>query len=206
MSWLIVGLGNPGRKYEHNRHNVGFRVVDELARRHRAESFRDKFDSLFASSMIEHQKVFLQKPMEYMNHSGFPVQRAAAFHAIPIEQIVVIHDDIDLELGRTKLKDGGGHGGHNGLRSLIEQLGGRDFLRVRCGIGRPQRADGSSAPLPRDDQRVTGYVLGDFSREQLPTATALFDRAADAAEAILRHGMVAAMNQFNSWEGAADPG
>ncbi len=201
--WLIVGLGNPGRKYENNRHNVGFHVVDELARRHRVDSFRDKFGGLIASTLIDLDKVLLQKPMEYMNHSGYAVQRAASFHSVPIEEIVVVHDDIDLDLGRTKLKRGGGHGGHNGLRSMIEQLGGRDFQRVRCGIGRPPRAP-ADAKLSHDDRRVTSYVLGDFSRQQSAAADAMVRRAADAVESIVKNGIVASMNQFNSREGATE--
>jgi PTH1 family peptidyl-tRNA hydrolase len=203
--WLIVGLGNPGSKYAGNRHNVGFRVIDELARRYRTDSFRDKFGSHISSTLLDYDKVLLQKPMEYMNHSGYAVQRAASFYDVAVEDIVVIHDDIDLDLGRTKLKGGGGHGGHNGLRSMIEQLGSRDFIRVRCGIGRPGpgpgQDDADAKPLTRADGRVTSYVLGDFARDQADVATRLFERAADAIESIVRRGLKASMNQFNNREG-----
>ena len=208
--WLIVGLGNPGHKYAGNRHNVGFLVIDEIARRHRVESFRDKFGSLISSTLLDYDKVLLQKPMEYMNHSGYAVQRAASFYDVEVEDIVVIHDDIDLDLGRTKLKAGGGHGGHNGLRSMIEQLGSRDFIRVRCGIGRPGPgpdadadvdADADSKPLPRSDGRVTSYVLGDFARDQADVAARLFERGADAVESIVKQGLKPSMNHFNDREG-----
>ena len=179
--WLIVGLGNPGRKYERNRHNIGFRVIEELARRHGLDSYRDKFGSQIASGMINLDKVLLQRPMEYMNKSGYAVQRAAQFFGVEPESILVVHDDIDLDVGRAKLKRGGGHGGHNGLRSMTEQLGSRDFLRVRCGVGKPgpqDCGDNTASPVLADkDRRVAGYVLSDFPNADSQAVASLIDRA-----------------------------
>ena len=207
---LVVGLGNPGSEYASTRHNAGFMAVDELHARLRGGSWQKKFKGELAEvrdgSLGDDGRLLLVKPQTYMNLVGECVGPAATFFKIAVNDIIVVHDELDLPLGTLRLKVGGGHGGHNGLRSIIEQLGGRDFLRVRCGIGRPQRADGDPAALPPDDHRVTSYVLGDFARDQLPAATAMQDRAADAVEAIVRHGIVAAMNQFNSWEGATDNG
>ncbi len=206
--WLVVGLGNPGRKYAGNRHNIGFRVIDELARRHGVTSFRDKFGGDVATGMFELDKVVLQKPMEYMNRSGFAVQRAADFYGLDVERILVVHDDIDLDVGRLKLKRAGGHGGHNGLRSLIEQLGSRDFSRVRCGVGKPgphQSANGGGAATAGErDRRVAGYVLSDFPQAQAEPVAGMIDRAADAVESIVARGITASMNDFNTRETPAD--
>lgn len=202
--WLVVGLGNPGRKYAGNRHNIGFRVIDELARRHGITGFRDKFGSHVATGMFELDKIVLQKPMEYMNRSGFAVQRAADFYGLDVERILVVHDDIDLDVGRLKLKRAGGHGGHNGLRSLIEQLGSKDFSRVRCGVGKPgphQGSDGGGAAAAGErDRRVAGYVLSDFPKAQAEPVGAMIDRAADAVESIVARGITASMNDFNTRE------
>jgi PTH1 family peptidyl-tRNA hydrolase len=201
--WLIAGLGNPGRKYERNRHNVGFRVVDELVRRHDLGPLREKFGGLAANGLVAGERALVLEPMEFMNLSGFAVQRAAQFHAVPPDRMVVVHDEIDLPFARLRLKAGGGHGGHNGVRSITEQLGSGDFLRVRIGVGRPEhRPQGTSADTRRQDGapgqgRVTGHVLGDFPAEMDRDVAQLVERAADAVEAILRRGIRAAMNDFN---------
>jgi PTH1 family peptidyl-tRNA hydrolase len=201
--WLLVGLGNPGRKYERNRHNIGFFVIDELARRHHMGSFRDKLGGVATSGMLGLDKVLLLKPMEFMNLSGFSVQRVATFHDVPPERIVVAHDELDLDPGRVKLKVGGGHGGHNGLRSIIDQLASRDFLRVRLGIGRPGRQDEGGPP---GRQAGAGYVLSDFNQaEGSPQAegsiiAVAVATAADAMESIVARGITAAMNDFNARE------
>lgn len=199
--WLVVGLGNPGPKYQNNRHNAGFMVIDELASRHHA-SFRDKFGGELGSGIIGKSKALLLKPMEFMNLSGYAVQRAAAFYQVDPENIVVIHDEIDLDPGRVKVKSGGGHGGHNGLRSIIQQVGSRDFVRVRVGVGKPgpkdaQRAGGKAAG---GDRRVAGYVLSDFPSAMAADVDDMIRRAADATVAILDDGVKAAMNQFNAKE------
>ncbi|MCA9677362.1 MAG: aminoacyl-tRNA hydrolase [Kofleriaceae bacterium] len=212
--WMVVGLGNPGAKYARNRHNVGFRVVDELVRRHGLSDCKGgKFGGDTTSGVVTtprgRQKALLIKPMEYMNLSGFAVQRAARFHDVAIDEIVVVHDEIDLDFGTVRLKRGGGHGGHNGLRSIAEQLGGADFLRVRCGVGKPGpragAADGGAASAraagnvaaASGDKNVAGWVLADFPAAQATEVDAMVGRAADGVEAVLGLGIAAAMNQFN---------
>ncbi|HWN67543.1 MAG TPA: aminoacyl-tRNA hydrolase [Haliangium sp.] len=209
--WLLVGLGNPGRKYERNRHNVGFRVIDELERRHALGGFRSKFGGEAAAGMLsvggKHHKAVLLKPQEFMNLSGFAVQRAVQFHDIEPEHIVVIHDEIDIDFGRLRLKAGGGHGGHNGLRSMIEQLGDNAFLRVRVGVGKPgpdqqnaaaAAAAGAATNAASRDRRVAGYVLSDFPADLEPQVDELVRTAANAVEAILDRGITAAMNEFHA--------
>ena len=196
--WLLVGLGNPGRKYANNRHNVGFHIADELLRRHDLGTPRTKFGGEVASGAMQigpnRHNVLLLKPMEFMNLSGYAVQRAAQFHDIEPESIVVMHDEIDLDFGRLKLKAGGGHGGHNGLRSIIDQLGSRDFVRVRAGVGKPPHAGVRDA----SDKRVAGYVLSDFPSDQASEHDELVARAADAVESIVDRGITASMNEFNN--------
>jgi len=210
--WLVVGLGNPGPKYERNRHNVGFRVVDELARRHGLGAFKGgKLGGDTTSGMLATDrgrvKAVLLKPMEYMNLSGYAVQKTAAFHDVEPGEIVVIHDEIDLDFGTLRVKSGGGHGGHNGLRSIIEQLGGNDFLRVRFGVGKPgPQAGTATGGDPRaggKDKNVAGWVLADFPSAQQGEVERLVGRAADAVETILGRGVAAAMNEFNRSEAPA---
>ncbi|HTE54869.1 MAG TPA: aminoacyl-tRNA hydrolase [Kofleriaceae bacterium] len=195
--WLIAGLGNPGRKYERNRHNIGFRVVDELVRRHDLGPLREKFGGQAAMGAIARQRALVLKPMEFMNHSGFAVQRAAQFHGTEPAELVVVHDEIDLPFARLRLKAGGGHGGHNGIRSVAEQLGSNDFLRVRIGVGRPERPAAAGAASEPVQGRVSGHVLGDFPAEMDREIAELVGRASDAVEAILARGIRAAMNDFN---------
>ena len=198
--WLVAGLGNPGPKYQRNRHNIGFMVVDELARRADVYSFRQKFGGEVASCQIGGQSVLLLKPMEFMNLSGYAVQRASAFHKVEPSEVLVLHDEIDLDFGRLRLKSGGGHGGHNGLRSIVEQLGSRDFLRTRIGVGKPGKNPGTAtgpSEAAGGDRRVAGWVLSDFPSAQQEEVTELVERAADATTCILERGMRAAMNQFN---------
>src|SRR5688572_1038435 len=132
--WLVVGLGNPGAKYERNRHNVGFRVVDELSRRHGLSFKGSKLGGELATGVITtprgRERAALLKPMEFMNLSGYAVQRAAQFHDVELDRIVVVHDELDLDPGTVRVKVGGGHGGHNGLRSIMEQLANGNFLRI----------------------------------------------------------------------------
>jgi len=184
--WLVVGLGNPGREYAGNRHNVGFDVVTELAARAKAPPLREKFGAEIGEATIRGERVLLCKPMEFMNVSGQAVARVAKFWKIAPASIVVVHDDLDLPFGRLKLGAGGGHGGNNGVRSVIADLGTADFLRVRFGIGRP--APGGDA---------ANYVLTDFSRAEQKELPDLRSSAADAVEEILANGLTAAMNRFN---------
>jgi PTH1 family peptidyl-tRNA hydrolase len=184
--WLVVGLGNPGREYAGNRHNVGFDIVAELAARAKAAPFREKLGAQIVEANVRGERVLLCKPMEFMNVSGQPVARVAKFWKVAPERTVVVHDDLDLPFGRLKLGAGGGHGGHNGLRSLIAELG-PDFLRVRFGIGRP--------PGQRD---AAAHVLDDFSRDERQELPPLRSKAADAVEEIMASGLTVAMNRFNT--------
>ncbi|HZU84458.1 MAG TPA: aminoacyl-tRNA hydrolase [Polyangiaceae bacterium] len=192
--FLIVGLGNPGSEYAGSRHNVGFLVADELAARFRIGPLKAKFGGEIGLGEARGVRVALLKPMEYMNVSGPPVQRAAAFYQVEPKDIVVLHDDIDLEFGRLKVKVGGGHGGHNGLRSLVEHVGPA-FIRVRCGVGHPGHKE-----------RVVGHVLGGFGKAEQKELPLLVGAAADAVETIIEKGVVAAMNRFNATPAGDDEG
>ena len=180
---LVVGLGNPEPRYARNRHNVGFRVADELAR---DLSWSRKFDGELAQGSFGGEKVAVLKPLTFMNASGDSVAAAARFFKVSMEAVLVVHDDMDLELGRLQLKRGGGSAGHNGLRSITERLGGADFVRLRLGVGRP--------PQGWDP---ANWVLSDFSRDEEDQLSSLVPRAAEAARAVVTKGLPAAMNAFN---------
>jgi peptidyl-tRNA hydrolase, PTH1 family len=186
--WLIVGLGNPGREYENSRHNIGFMVLDVLARRHRAPSFSSKFKGEVAQCQVAGQGALLLRPQTFMNLSGQSVQPAMAFYKIPLENIVVVHDDLDLELGQIKLKRGGGAGGHNGLKSIDSQIG-PNYLRVRAGIGHP-RSEGRTGG-------VVGHVLGPFKGKDAEEAGILVENCADAVETLMREGLEKAQMKFH---------
>ena len=185
--WLVVGLGNPGPSYAGHRHNVGFMVLDLLAERVGGRFKAHKGRADLVEGRLAGESALLAKPRSYMNESGGPVAGLRGFFKVPLEQIVVVHDELDLPYGTVRLKRGGGDNGHNGLRSLTSSLGSRDYLRVRVGIGRPPgRQD------PAD------FVLRDFSaveRRELPFHV---DRAADAVEALLTGPLEAAQNVFHA--------
>jgi PTH1 family peptidyl-tRNA hydrolase len=186
--WLVVGLGNPGSQYQGNRHNLGFMVVDELVRRWRAPAPRAKFGAELTEASIGGERALLCKPMEFMNVSGQAVARVAQFWKIGPARTVVAYDEIDLPFARMRLAAaGGGHGGHNGVRSLISDWGTADFSRVRVGVGRPAAG-----------REVAGYLLSDFSRDELKELPFLIGEAADAVEAIIKDGLTPAMNRFNA--------
>jgi PTH1 family peptidyl-tRNA hydrolase len=184
--FLVVGLGNPGAEYADNRHNIGFMVVDELAQRWRIGGLKAKFGGEHGRGEAGGQQVVLLKPMQYMNLSGQPVRDTAAFYKIEPKNLIVIHDEIDLEFGRVKVKVGGGHGGHNGLRSIADHIG-PTHVRVRCGVGHPGNKD-----------RVVGHVLGPFSKAEQRELPDFVRFAADAVEAVVLKGVPAAMNQYNA--------
>jgi PTH1 family peptidyl-tRNA hydrolase len=205
--WLVVGLGNPGPKYARNRHNVGFRAVEVLASRHGLGELRSggKLGGATATGVITtprgRVKVVLLEPMEFMNLSGFAVRRAAAFYGVDLDHTVVLHDEIDLDFGVLRVKTGGGHGGHNGLRSIIEQCGGNGFARIRIGVGKPGpqpgTADGGLPKGKAGDKDVAGWVLADFPTVHAERVDALLARAADATEAVVGLGVGPAMNEYN---------
>jgi PTH1 family peptidyl-tRNA hydrolase len=185
LDLLVAGLGNPGREYERTRHNAGWLVLDELARRH-CGSWRSKFSGSLAEIRLGDLRLALLKPETYMNDSGRSVGAAVRFFKVEPEQVLVVHDDVDLEAGRLQARAGGGLAGHNGLRSLAQHLGSQDFLRLRIGIGRQGRGD---------TRPVADWVLSPFSPEE--DAEALVARAADAVETIARDGLEAAQQRFN---------
>ncbi len=185
LDLLVAGLGNPGREYASTRHNVGFLVCDELARRH-GGSFRSKFSGELADVRVDGARVALLKPQTYMNESGRSVGAAARFYKLEPERLLVVHDEADLDLGRLQARAGGGLAGHNGLRSVAQHLRSQDFLRLRVGVGRPERGD----PRP-----VADYVLAPFSPEE--DVEAIVGRAADAVECVGRDGLDEARQRFN---------
>ena len=187
--FLVVGLGNPGPAYRGNRHNVGFMVLDLLAERvgGRFSKHKSRADVVEGRlGPLPAPRVVLAEPRSYMNESGGPVAGLCGFYKIPMEQLVVVHDELDLPYGSLRLKSGGGDNGHNGLRSITRSLGSREYLRVRFGIGRPPgRMD------PAD------YVLRDFSPAERKDLDFNLDRAADAVEALVREGLESAQNRYN---------
>ena len=185
LDLLVVGLGNPGREYERDRHNVGWQIVDELGRRHGA-SFKGKFSGRIAEVRVGDLRLALLKPETFMNESGRSVVAAMTFFKVPIERLLVVHDEVDLETGRLQVRAGGGLAGHNGLRSIARSLGSQEFLRLRVGVGRPDRGD----PRP-----VADYVLSPFTPED--DSTAIVIRAADAVELLATEGLERAGSTFN---------
>lgn len=185
LDLLVAGLGNPGREYASTRHNVGHLVCDELVRR-LAARYRSKFSGDLAEVRLEGARAALLKPQTYMNESGRSVGAAVRFFKLPPESLLVVHDEVDLELGRLQARLGGGLAGHNGLRSVSQHLGTPEFMRLRVGIGRPERGD----PRP-----VADWVLTPFAPEV--DVDALVARAADAVETIAREGLEEAQQRFN---------
>lgn len=186
---MVVGLGNPGRQHENDRHNVGFVVADELQRRQGWPPFRAKFAGVLTRGSLEGEDVALLKPQTYMNSVGDSVQPAAAFLKVAPERIVAIHDELDLGLGDVRLKMGGGHAGNNGVRSLIDRLGAPSFLRIRVGIGKPPPEFGGDG---------ADWVLSRFDpgeRAQLP---GIVDRAIEALRLVVKEGPASAMNVVNA--------
>ncbi len=186
---LIAGLGNPGPRYAESRHNIGFRVVDEAARRWAVEVTRyDRdYEGLVGQATVAGQPVLLLKPATFMNLSGRAVQPLAHFYTAPLDRILVIFDDLDLPFGVLRLREKGGAGGHNGMRSIIDRLGTGDFPRLRVGIGRPP---GRMDPA--------AFVLRDFDAVEEAELNGICDRAVQAIDAFIAEGVGAAMNKFNS--------
>lgn len=185
--YLIVGLGNPGARYARNRHNIGFQVVDLVAARHHLSFARGQGHAQVAQGAVAGHKVLLAKPQSYMNSSGEPVRALLNFYKIERERLIVVYDDLDLPVGRLRLRPAGSAGGQNGVRSIIHCLGTDGFARLRIGIGRPP---GRMDPA--------AYVLQDFTAEQEQEMALVRPEAADALEVWVREGMLAAMNRFNA--------
>ena len=189
---LVAGLGNPGPEHAGTRHNIGFGVVEELADRVGAIGWQGKFTAEMTRCRVDDRSVVLLKPMTYMNLSGRSVARAAGFFRFSVESILVVHDDLDLDFGMVRVKQGGGTGGHKGLSSCKQLLGSGDFSRVRVGIGRPRHGN------------ATKFVLEKFSSDESAVLTDVIAKAADAVETTIRHGVVRAMNAFNKRGGETD--
>jgi PTH1 family peptidyl-tRNA hydrolase len=183
---VIIGLGNPGPMYAKTRHNIGFMAADRIADHYRLSDRSTRADAEIARGEIAGLPVWVVKPMTYMNRSGDPVKNIIFRHGFQCEDLVVIHDDIDLAYERLKIKEKGGDGGHNGLRSLTDALGTGEFVRVRLGVGRPEV-----------DIGVVEHVLGEFDAKQQQTLERFLSQAIEAAEVILCHGAKEAMNRFN---------
>lgn len=183
---LLIGLGNPGREYQTNRHNFGFMLIDRIAVRLNARGLKVQAKAIVTTAIYEDRRLILAKPQTYMNLSGQSIQGLAHFYKLPLENMLVAHDDLDLPFGTIRLRPGGGPGGQRGVASTIERLGTKDFARLRLGIGRPP---GRMDPA--------AYVLQDFSRDETKILSEVLDRAADAALEFVMNGLNAAMNKYN---------
>ena len=185
--YLIVGLGNPGASYAKTRHNAGFMVVDKLAMDFEFSVDKRKFETVYGRGVVEQARAVVAKPMAFMNRSGAPVKKLADFYKISSEDMLVIHDDIDLAFGRLKIKEKGGDAGHKGIRSMMNAFGGGDFTRLRVGIGRAE-----------SDTSVSGHVLGTFRTEENEIMDIIINRAKDAVVTTLSKGIAEGMNRFNN--------
>lgn len=185
-TFVIAGLGNPGPQYQWTRHNAGFLFLDRLASQESIPVTRKTFSSLTGEWSYGGQRLILIKPQTFMNLSGRAVMQALQFHKLPLTQLIVVHDDLDLSFGSVRLKQGGGHGGHNGLRSIMEQLGMGDFIRLRIGIDRPPHGDTSS------------YVLGNIPPNQMEQLPRILDGGRDMLEMMLKDGLPKAMSMNNN--------
>jgi PTH1 family peptidyl-tRNA hydrolase len=182
--WLVVGLGNPGARYAGTRHNIGFLVADNFAAKHDLD-FREKSAYRICNGSIDGERIVVVEPLTFMNRSGAAVKKMVDKHFLPPENIIVIHDDLDLETGRLKIRRGGSSGGHKGVESIIQSIGSRDFIRVRIGIGRGENIV------------VESYVLTKFRKDELPVIRQAVDRATESATTIIVEGVEKAMNRFN---------
>jgi len=186
VSWLIIGLGNPGKEYRLTRHNVGFRVVDRLAREQGIQFNKRRGGARIGEGLLGGKRVVLAKPLTYMNKSGVAVKKLVKALDIPLDHLVVVHDDLDLACGRMKVKETGGHGGHKGVQSIIEELGSADFLRVKVGIGKPE-----------SPEQGADYVLSRFAADERALIKESVEQAAQAIEAIIVSGKDKAMNRYH---------
>lgn len=184
--WLIVGLGNPGRKYAKTRHNIGFMVVEEIAERNAVVLTENRSGYKTGRGSVGGYRILLAEPLLYMNMSGPVVQHLCRKHAIQTENLIVIHDDLDMEAGRLRIRKTGSSGGHKGIESIIQSIGSRDFIRVKIGIGRDSEI------------RAEDYVLGKFGRAEMGLMNEAIRRAADAVQSIVSEGVEKAMNTFNA--------
>lgn len=191
---LVVGLGNPGSEYASTKHNLGYLAVDEIGKRAGIDLTRKKFHGLYGEGTFHRDKLILLKPETYMNRSGESVSSAVNFYHIPPENIIVVHDELDLPSGTVRIKPGGGSAGHKGVASIIERLGNGDFARIRIGIGKPKQKSGT-----------VSHVLSKFSKEENEIVNESVLKAADAVLEVIEHGLRKAMNKYNVRAESADP-
>jgi len=191
---LVIGLGNPGKAYAHNRHNIGFRCLNHLAKLHSIPVKQHQCLSQTGSGKIAGFKVLLAKPKTFVNQSGEAVGRLMHKYNIPVNDLIVIYDDLDLPLGKLRLRAGGSAGGHKGINSIISVLGNEDFPRIKVGIGRPTTEDGTSIT---DEDVIVDYVLSDFTPGEDDIVKPAIAKVAKAIECVLTEGIIAAMNKFN---------
>lgn len=184
---LVAGLGNPGPAYERTRHNIGFMLLDRLADEYSIPlNEKKRFDAIMGRGRIEGVETLLVKPLSFMNRSGIPISRISQYHGINSEDPVIVHDDIDLALGRIQIKEKGGHGGHKGVRSVMDAFGSGDFIRLRMGVGRSETGS-----------EVSDHVLGKFKPDEFELLDTVLARSRDAAVSILCRGAKESMNRFN---------
>lgn len=188
-NWLIVGLGNPGKQYERTRHNAGFRAIDLLSNQLGCKIDKGKFQGLYGQTTYQGFKLFLLKPQTFMNLSGRSVLQLSAYYNIPPQRIIVLFDDISLEPGRLRVRADGSAGGHNGIKSIIQELGSQDFPRVKIGVG----------AKPHAEQDLADWVLSAFSASEEKDLSAALPHAGDAALCIMEHGVPEAANRFNGF-------
>ena len=185
--WLIAGLGNPGLQYEKTRHNAGFMAADKIAEKYGVQFTKRKFDSIYGEFTLGKTKVLLLKPQTYMNNSGSAVSAAAKFYKIPTDRIIIMFDDISLDVGKLRMRRKGSHGGHNGIKDIIELMGTDEIMRIKIGVGERTNRD----------YDLKDWVLGKIPAEVLPEFEKALDRAADAAAEIIQNGIDSAMNKYN---------
>jgi PTH1 family peptidyl-tRNA hydrolase len=190
---LIVGLGNPGKRYAHNRHNIGFRCIDLLAKRNSLQIKRSQCQSKVGGGTIAGVEVVLARPQTFVNVSGEAVKGLMHKYRISVDDLIIICDDLDLPAGKVRIRQNGGSGGHNGLKSIIAEIGTQDFCRVKIGIGRPPGEEEAGM----DEEAVISYVLSDFSPDEVQLIEPAISRAVEAIECLLSEGIVTAMNKFN---------
>ena len=196
--FLIVGLGNPGAQYARTRHNIGWLVLDELSRRFAIQLSRTNCEAKIGGGLIGEQRVTLVKPQTFMNLSGRSVAALMRYQNVPRERVLIITDDLNLPVGRLRLRPNGSHGGHNGLKSIAQHLGGDQYARLRFGVGEPPQ-------IERDERGTKDFVLRPFRSEELPSIEAAISRAADAVETFIGEGLEIAMNRFNAQPSAPKP-
>lgn len=186
--WLIAGLGNPGIQYEKTRHNAGFMAADRIAEKYGVQFNKRKFDAVYGEFKIGENRVLLMKPQTYMNNSGSAVSGLVNFYKIPTDRIIIMFDDISLDVGKIRMRRKGSHGGHNGIKDIIELLGTDEIMRIKIGVGERQNRD----------YDLKDWVLGKIPSEQLPELDKALDKAAQAAKEIITGGIDSAMNKYNN--------